>query len=282
MPPRSELGAVREVPLGPGPCTDWRSALQAESTAQGWRFNGRYPVSCGTQSWPLAAPDTERFGADLLLSLWEQSGGRLRGRVRSVLQAPAVAATQVPVLVWASPPLGEAVRDINKFSNNVMAQQLFLTLARQVQPDLPATGAAARASLRDWAVQRLGDPGGGELIVDNGSGLSRHNRLTAQWLARLLQHAWSSPVMPEFVGSLPVSGIDGTLRRSRITPGLAHLKTGSLRDVVGLAGYVQDLSGQRHVLVALVQHPQAQAARPALEALVEWLIQGAGAGRRGP
>ena len=83
--------------------------------------------------------------------------------------------------------------------------------------------------------------------------------------------------MPELMSSLPVAGIDGTLRRSRAAPGRAHLKTGSLRDVVGVAGYVLGDSGRRYVVVAIVNHPSADAARPALEALVEWAADDAGA-----
>ena len=76
--------------------------------------------------------------------------------------------------------------------------------------------------------------------------------------------------MPELMASLPITGVDGTLRRSRSKGGTAHLKTGSLRDVAGVAGYVLGASGRRHVLVALINHPNANAARPALEALVDW------------
>jgi len=173
-----------------------------------------------------------------------------------------------------SPPLADVVRDINKFSNNVMAQQLFLTLALQRQPGQPATAEAARALLRDWLVARTGElpPG---TVLDNGSGLSRDARLSAALLARLLQQAWSSPAMPELISSLPVNGLDGTLRRSRATPGRAHLKTGSLRDVAGVAGYVLSDSGRRYVLVAIINHPNANAARPALDALVQWSLRDA-------
>jgi D-alanyl-D-alanine carboxypeptidase/D-alanyl-D-alanine-endopeptidase (penicillin-binding protein 4) len=83
------------------------------------------------------------------------------------------------------------------------------------------------------------------------------------------------------MASLPVSGTDGTLRRSRASAGRAHLKTGSLRDAAGVAGYVLSDSGRRYVVVALVNHAQAQAARPALDAIVQWAIRdGAPAGSR--
>jgi D-alanyl-D-alanine carboxypeptidase/D-alanyl-D-alanine-endopeptidase (penicillin-binding protein 4) len=185
-----------------------------------------------------------------------------------------------PLFEHRSEPLAQVVRDINKHSSNVMSQQLFLTLALQRDTKTPASAEGAREALRRWVAERLGEPPEG-FALDNGSGLSRTTRVTAQWLARLLQHAWSSPVMPELMASLPVSGTDGTLRRSRASAGRAHLKTGSLRDAAGVAGYVLSDSGRRYVVVALVNHAQAQAARPALDAIVQWAIRdGAPAGSR--
>ena len=110
-------------------------------------------------------------------------------------------------------------------------------------------------------------------LVDNGSGLSRRSRITAQALARLLQAAYSSPLMPDFVASLPLSGVDGTLKNRRAMVGSAHLKTGSLRDVSALAGYVHAISGRRYVMVAIANHPAAEAARPVFEALQQWTLQ---------
>ena len=108
-------------------------------------------------------------------------------------------------------------------------------------------------------------------MLDIGGGLSRTERICAQALGRLLQAAWASPQMPELVSSLPVTGVDGTLRRSKARAGgAAHLKTGSLRDVTGVAGYVHAASGRRYVLVAIVNHPGAAVARPAIEALIDW------------
>jgi D-alanyl-D-alanine carboxypeptidase/D-alanyl-D-alanine-endopeptidase (penicillin-binding protein 4) len=113
-------------------------------------------------------------------------------------------------------------------------------------------------------------------VIDNGSGLSRDERISARALARLLQVAWASPSMPELMSSLPIAGVDGTMRRARLRgEGTAHLKTGSLRDVTGVAGYVLSARGQRRVLVAIVNHAQAQAARPAIEALVDWAMRDA-------
>jgi len=257
-----------EVALSAAACGDWRGALRAVfDDPQRVRFTGAYPQACGERAWPVAHPQPAAFDARLLRALWQSGGGVLRGSVRDGA-APATA----PSFEFESPPLAAVVRDINKFSNNVMAQQLFLTLAAQaLPPGTPATEAAAREWLARWAALRLGDTAAG-LRIDNGSGLSRHTRVSAQALAQLLQQAWASPVMAELKSSLPASGVDGTLRRSPADAGRAHLKTGSLRDVVAVAGYVLADSGRRYVLVAVVQHPQAGAARPVLDALVQWTI----------
>lgn len=257
-------------------CNDWRAALGLDLVDPSRpRFSGAYPLSCGERLWPLAHPEPERFAVRAVAGLWAVVGGRLGGQVRE----GGVPAGLLPRLVVASPPLAEVVRDVNKFSNNVMAQHVFLALGRTGGAATDAAGTSAvadpqtydkaRQALADWWRRRMGADVPVPL-VDNGSGLSRGERLTAESLARLLQHAYRSGLMPELMASLPVSGHDGTLRRSRVAQGLAHLKTGSLRDVQALAGYVHGPQGERRVFVAIVNHPNAAAARPALEALLEW------------
>ena len=195
--------------------------------------------------------------------MWAEEGGKLTGVVRDGA-APAL----TPSFELRSPALAEVVRDINKLSNNVMAQQLFLTLgATQGGIGTPET---AREVIRQFLKSHVGERAASVAVVANGSGLSRDSRLSATLLGRLLQSAWSSAVMSELMSSLPVAGIDGTLKRANATPGRAHLKTGSLRDVVGVAGYVLADSGRRYIVVGIVNHPNANAARPALEALAEW------------
>ncbi len=260
------LAGVRvdaSVPLTNGPCEDWRGALRPDfSDPARARFTGSLPVACGEKTWALAYADPKSYNERALAGLWNEMGGKLLGTVRD----GAAPATR-PSFELASPALADVVRDINKFSNNVMAQQLFLTLALVQRGS--GTPELARELLRQWVSERFGSADAG-LVIDNGSGLSRESRASAQLLARLLQAAWASPVMPELVSSLPVSGLDGTLRRSRATLGRAHLKTGSLRDVNGVAGYVLSGSGRRYVVVAIVNHANAGGARPALDALVQW------------
>lgn len=270
-PPLAGVRATASVPLNEGVCEDWRGRLQADfSDAVQPRFTGRYPQACGVQSWPLAHPEPERYAERALLGLWQAVDGQLDGRVRDG-QVPAQAGLRLSL---DSPPLAEVVRDVNKYSNNVMAQQIFLTLGRAAGADSLAAPeddsfAQSRRVLSGWWRQRFG-PALPAPVMDNGAGLSREARITAQALAALLQQAYASPWMPELMSSLPVSGLDGTLRRSPLPVGTAHLKTGSLRDVQALAGYVEGPDGQRRVLVAIVNHPNARAARPALDALVQW------------
>jgi D-alanyl-D-alanine carboxypeptidase/D-alanyl-D-alanine-endopeptidase (penicillin-binding protein 4) len=194
-----------------------------------------------------------------------------------------------PVFEAASPTLAEIIRDINKHSNNVMAQQLFLTLSLPVRPQTgslagaltladgsnalapAASRAASRALLQRWWAQRIGSDDAP--VLDNGAGLSRNERISAQALAQLLQTAYRSPLMPELMASLPIAGVDGTLKRSQsLAAGRAHLKSGSLRDVAAIAGYVLGASGKRYVLVAIANHPNAGAVRGAFDTLLDWVV----------
>ncbi|HEY9066096.1 MAG TPA: D-alanyl-D-alanine carboxypeptidase/D-alanyl-D-alanine-endopeptidase [Burkholderiaceae bacterium] len=269
-PPLAGVRIDTSVPLAPpggsSACADWRSALGAQfADPARIRFAGTFNAACGEKSWPVAYIEPATYNQRALLGLWTALGGALGGTVREG-SAPATP----PSFVLSSPPLADVVRDINKYSNNVMAQQLFLTLGLLQRGS--GTPENARAVLRQWVADRLGADVAAGLVIDNGSGLSRDTRVSGRLLARLLQSAWAAPVMPELVASLPVNGLDGTARRAG-SPGVrAHLKTGSLRDVRGVAGEVLGDSGRRYVVVAILNHPNANrdAARAALDALLRW------------
>ncbi len=268
-PPLAGVRIDLTVPLSNGICGDWREALKPDFTDPlRIRFQGQYSAACAEQVWQVAYADPATYNARVLAGLWREMGGKLIGRVREG-SAPG----DVPSFQVASPALAEVVRDINKFSNNVMAQQLFLTLPLSVpslQRGVAGTPEQARDLVQAWLAERFGDAARG-VVIDNGSGLSRNARLSAQLLARLLQAMYAGPSMPELMSSLPVIGVDGTLRRARNgVTGRAHLKTGSLNGVVGIAGYVLSGGGRRYVLVAVINHANANQARPALEAMVQW------------
>ena len=281
-PPLAGVQLQSDVALSSGDCHDYRALLQADfSDPARIRFAGTYPASCAEKVWSVAYADPPSYGARAVEGLWRSIGGELGGTVR---EGPVPALK--PAFEMRSPTLTEIVHDINKFSNNVMAQQLFLTLSLPAselnEPRAgavgapaapPASRAATQALLRRWWVERMGSDDVPEM--DNGAGLSRDARISAQALAHLLQTAFRSAQMPELMASLPIMGLDGTLKRARAMPqgSSAHLKTGSLRDVAAMAGYVLAASGKRYVLVALVNHANANLTRPALDALLDWAVR---------
>lgn len=281
-PPLWGVQLPGSVPLSstrPETCGDYRGDLKADfSDPARIRFMGSYPVGCGEKVWPVAYVDPDNFAARTVAGLWYSLGGTLTGSTHDG-HAPA----DSPTFEVVSPTLAEVIHDINKYSNNVMAQQVFLTLARDTtgtSPPVPATFEAAREVLRQWWLQRISPPvtsASANLpptlpvpLIDNGSGLSRQARISAAGLGRLLQVAYLSPFMPELMASLPVVGLDGTLKHSHAAPASAHLKTGSLRDVLAIAGYVHGNNGHHLCLVAIINHPNASAARPTMDAVMDW------------
>ena len=270
-PPLAGVDVSRSVPLVSGECGDYRGRLKADfSRPSQIRLSGAYPLSCGEKVWPVAYVDPNTYALRAVHGLWQELGGSLTGAVRWG-QVPAALLQRGPTLENLSPPLADVIRDINKFSNNVMAQQLFLTLGNN-NDGTPASFASARTRIAAWWQKRWGDT---ELpLWDNGSGLSRQERISAYALGALLQSAYQSPWMSELMSSLPVSGVDGTLRRSR-AGAIAHLKTGTLDGVIARAGYVETASGHRLVLVALINHANAnsEAARQFMDTLIDWAAQ---------
>ena len=274
-PKLAGLAIDATVPLSKAACDDWRGGLKllADDAAR-WHFAGAYPARCGARNWPLAYPDPASYETRLVTALWREAGGKLSGKVRNGTLPEGAA----PLFTFESPQLAQIVRDINKYSNNTMAEQLFLTLAANAPsaasaPSSAASGVTqerARAVLMQWLHERLGAAADG-IVVVNGSGLARETRISARTLAQLLQSDWNSPIMPELVSSLPINGVDGTLRKSTAMAGRAHLKTGSMKDVVAVAGFVQADSGRRYILVAVINDPNAGAAHPVLDAAIDWV-----------
>jgi D-alanyl-D-alanine carboxypeptidase/D-alanyl-D-alanine-endopeptidase (penicillin-binding protein 4) len=271
-PPLAGFSAPTQLPLSQGACTDWRRQLQADfSQALQVRFAGSYPARCGEREWPVAYPEPDAYAPRVVRALWLGAGGQLTGQVRYGMRS----ATARLLVDAPSLPLSDIIQDINKFSNNVMAQQLYLTLSSELGS--PGRLEASRLRLSQW--WRSGFAGHPEPVLDNGSGLSRSERSTASALTALLQTAHTGPHAQPFLRSLSLAGVDGTAARLKDrnpqSPviGNAWLKTGSLRDVASVAGYVQGQSGQRYTLVAVLNHPNANQARPALDQLLEWTVR---------
>lgn len=267
-------GAVvdNQLQLGDGPCSDWKDNVQ--STVSGnfrITLKGKFPRSCTPQTLQLAAHGTDlvgeaganKYAEALIRGLWQEMGGTWSGH--------AVSGTKPSSAVWLasseSQPVAQLVRDINKYSNNVMARQLFLLLA-----DAPATQAGAEQALRQTLAAR-GVPMK-HLVIENGSGLSRKEATTAEEMTGLLRVIWNDPRMPELLSSLPIGGTDGTLKKNKNNGGdvgRIRLKTGSLENTRAAAGYVQDSHGHWHTLVVLIQDPKATANYGALREAIDQL-----------
>jgi len=253
-----------------GGCGDWRERIKIALENETIVLRGSYSPRCGEKTLWVAPWPADFQVERLFRALWAELGGTLRGPAREGQTPPGARL----VATHVSPPLAEIVREINKYSNNVMARQVFLTL----DAARPATPEGARRAIAEWlAAKGLTMP---ELALDNGSGLSRHERISADSLGRLLLAAWQSPVMPELIGSLPLAGADGTLRRRLArgpAAGRAHLKTGTIDNVRSLAGYVLAPNARRWIVVFLINDPRAPQGKPAMDALLRWLAEG-GAG----
>ncbi len=231
-------------------------------------LSGQAASSCGQFSiWRLVLTQDDHFDR-LFRLLWRELGGTISGAVES-----GAVPSSAKAMVWhVSDSVSDVIRQINKQSNNVMARTMLLTIGAELNGPGATPSSAASATmalLRSKGVNTAG------WSIENGSGLSRTGRLTANGLAGMLSLAWNSPLMPEFVSSLAISGTDGTLRRrlnKDPASGMAHLKTGTLRDSRALAGYVMSENGKRYILVSMVNHANAIAARKFEDALVNWLV----------
>lgn len=322
----------------------WQAHLEGHDIV----LEGRIPAGCGESDEYFSLLPQDQYFFAVFSALWKELGGTVQGGLRDGI-APA---GEAPFSRYVSPPLAEVIRDINKFSNNTMARQLFLTLgmadtadansllasdsndgpqalmadslqtrqeggdiagtdddaasqpdatapqdgsgiAGDLQPSVqqqPASGVAAAISdtsganvarsvamIRQWlATQHLHFP---ELVLDNGAGLSRKARISARHIAELLQRVMSSPFHAELEASLPILGIDGTVKkrfRDSDIAGYAHLKTGTLDGVKSIAGYVRAHDGRQWIVVFIVNGRNAARAEPAQNALIEWLQQDAG------
>jgi D-alanyl-D-alanine carboxypeptidase/D-alanyl-D-alanine-endopeptidase (penicillin-binding protein 4) len=272
-PAPGNLAIENRIRFAPGRCSGGADRVEFQVASAQWDrvvFSGALSPQCAPRSFTrvLLQPATYAFGT--FVELWRESGGEFTGKLR-VETKPDDAQ---PLLTFDSLSLGEIVRLTNKFSSNVMARQLLLTLGNE-RYGAPATPEKGGAAIAEWGRERGFDLRG--LDIDNGSGLSRSTQISVRQLATILSAAYRSRFAPEFMASLPLAGMDGTLRsRMKGSPaGSVRLKTGHLDAVSGVAGYVATPSGKSYVLVSLVNHARADdgAAEPLHAAIVAWMLQ---------
>ncbi len=255
----------RVKPLPAAKCPGWPDVLFNPVEQNGNMtvvVSGKLAAGCKTQTY-LSLLDHQRYAAGAVRAIWQELGGNILGHDR-VAQVPKDAKLIARAF---SPDLVEVIRDVNKYSNNTMAKQLFLSLGAEFRNEADTDDAkAAQRVIRQWlAKKKLISP---HLVIENGSGLSRDERVSAREMAGLLKAAWNSPYAPEFISSMPLAAIDGTMRkrlRGTAVAGKAHIKTGTLNTVRAIAGYSRDSDGHTWAVVAILNHPRPWGASSILD-----------------
>lgn len=257
-PPVTTLGVDNRVVLKRASCKrqNMRLRMSVEQDDNGYaraQVRGEFPNGCREFELVRVLLDADDQVVGAFDARWNELGGTWSGGSRE----DTVPEDAIPLYEQRSPPLAEILRGVNKFSNNVMARQIFLTLGAEVA-GAPATLEKSRQALQT-TFEGLDIPVEG-LFVDNGSGLSRDARISATTLIELLGAAWRHRAGPDFYSSLPVPGVDGTLR-TRFDKGKfvgqAHVKTGTLDHVTALAGIVHAYDGRRYLVAFVLNHRNA-------------------------
>jgi D-alanyl-D-alanine carboxypeptidase/D-alanyl-D-alanine-endopeptidase (penicillin-binding protein 4) len=260
-PQPSNLLISNKMRLGSGYCGGYQNGIKMEIADSGpdtgerdqVTFSGRFRGQCREYHLSRAVMRAPAYAYGLFKSLWTEMGGELQGGWR----LGVVPAEAEPFVSFESPPLQEIIRGVNKWSNNVMARHILLTMGveRYGAPGTVEKGRKAAAEV--LAEKGLDFP---ELQIDNGAGLSRETRISARNLGRVLLAAHDSLYGAEYISSLPMSGLDGTLRKrfaDEELTGRMHLKTGRLKGVFAMAGYVKSRAGREYVVVAIQNQANA-------------------------
>jgi D-alanyl-D-alanine carboxypeptidase/D-alanyl-D-alanine-endopeptidase (penicillin-binding protein 4) len=225
----------------------------------------------------LAVPDAALHFGERLRELLGFAGVDLEGRVRYP-SAEEIAAVPSPLdatpensrvalpaelsLLYTihSEPLGRLVMDLNKFSNNVMAETILKTLGA-VEYGQPGTTTKGLAVVARFLDEELGTPLNTYIMAD-GSGLSDLNRFSAHQVVDLLTYAYSDfHVGPEFISSLKLGGLDGWNPRPFKDPPLVgemRLKSGHIKGVNTLSGYAHAGSGRVVAFCVMINEHSSQ------------------------
>ena len=286
-PPLSQLKVINQMQLVNQPCDNWRNNLRFNLDPEGdgaptnqlltAQFSGSFPNACKGVNYNVVALDANTFITQGFAAAWELAGG-------TWAQAPTGKSGTVPLasrllLQFEGISLADDVQDINKHSNNVMARQLMLTLALE-KMGKPATTENGELVIQSW-LKGLGlqFP---ELVIENGSGLSRTEAISAEHMTQLLVAARNLSVADTFYNSLPIAGTDGTMK-NRLIAHLrkflhlkkkpeARIKTGALVDVRAISGYVMSKSGRMYAVTSFINHPNALRGLEAHDQLLAWLL----------
>ena len=287
-PSLSQFKIVNQMQLVDKTCDNWRKDIHFEISPEvidttpppdlTAKFLGVFPANCKDVNYNIVALDANTFLTQGFSAAWEAAGGVW-------VQPPSGKNEIVPIsarslLQFDGSNLADDVQDINKYSNNVMARQLMLTLALE-KMGKPATTENGGLVIQGWLKEvGLQFP---ELIIENGAGLSRNEVISAEHMNQLLLTARNLPVGQTFYNSLPVAGTDGTMKNRLLTQlgkflnfkqkPEARIKTGTLSDVRAISGYVTSKSGKIYLVTSFINHPNAWKGLEAHDQLLAWLLE---------
>ncbi len=257
----------KSVPLAKGRCQNWIEQLAPDYSIYNRPiFRGTYPNQCGKKYFIYTAFNPNDYIGNIFRSLWEQSGGKWNGTIKE-----GVTPQEVETLAFHdSIPLSQLLYGMNKYSNNLIARNVFLTLGIDENNPI-GTLELSRKKVSEWR-QKLAIPTK-ELYVDNGSGLSRDSKLSTRATVRILEEMWHSPYVAEYISSLPISGIDGTMKKRKVATGYAHIKTGYIENVRSIAGYIKGASGRYYAVSAIINSAYAIDSMPVMDAVITWIYK---------
>jgi len=264
-----------QLKLEKGQCHNFRDSAMFNETQSNnvvtISVEGYFPEDCPKIEHELSLTNTNHYFHSIFSDFWYLSGGELKGyMIEASKKNPGK-----PLLIHKSPPLTEIIRLTNKDSNNFMSRQIFLTLGKHQNnkvANLQESRLIVSSILEKYGIDFQ------DQFIDNGSGLSRKNLIRAETLSQLLMKIYEHPLRAEFISSLPISGIDGTIKKRFKKFPLKermHLKTGTINGVKGLAGYVKGLSGKEYIVVFMHNDFSefTYKTKPFQDALLTWVVQ---------
>jgi len=226
---------------------------------------GTLPAKSAPRKLILAIEEPARHAAATLKRLLEERGVKVAGVARARHNRREVSGDPTVLAEHVSVPLGDALKLINKISQNLHTEMLLRTVARQSGPW--ATPDELMKIPADFYLTAGIAPG--DVIQTDASGLSRHDLVTPQAIVRLLAFAQKQPWFGFYYASLPVAGVDGTLEdrmKNTLAAGRIHAKTGSVEHVRTLSGFAETASGRR-LIFSFLSNNQGGKGHEAADAL---------------
>ena len=262
---------VNGVTAAPGPCTRPKDGVSVNVTGNARQatinLGGTLAEACGVFSKKVSVLSADGYFAASFKRSFEQLGGRIDGQIHdgtTASRSKLFGAIESDALI-------DIIRETNKSSNNLMARQIFLTIGSELTGEPPSPSRAAIA-VRKWIAERVPDTA--PFVLENGSGLSDNERVTAKGMVSLLDYIRKSQHAAAFLETMPAVGEDGTMRnrlKDDAVAGKSVAKTGTLRDTAAIAGLVLTKRGRTFIFCMIVNHSNITAGRKVIDRLIAWL-----------